>query len=83
MKTKTMMTKTTKAEDFTIYSLGICYASVCTSLTNREATRRLNSEQPVNSGWKVSKDKKFHSGQPNPCRCEDNPKTHRHILFSC
>ena len=72
-------------KDFTIYASGICYASVCTSLSLRKATARLNIEMPtgVSTPWKPSKDKRFHSGQPNPCPCEDTPATNKHYLFSC
>lgn len=74
-----------KPLDFEAYSIGLICASVCTSLSNEEATARLNAEHPtgVQSPWRISEDKAFRNGEPNPCPCEHHPKTHRHILFNC
>ena len=71
--------------DFEVYSIGIVHASVCTSLSDEEATKRINAEHPTgtSSMWAVSKSATFRDGNPNPCPCERNPKTHRHILFEC
>lgn len=71
--------------EFTAYALGVCYASVCTSLPDQEAVRRLNDEHPAGTalGWHVSSDTHFRQGQTNPCPCEDSPDTHRHILMEC
>ena len=80
-----MKTKKTKAKDFDVYAIGMCYASVCTSLSKVEAGRRLNVLHPTGlaTPWKPSKDKEFASGGPNPCPCEDKPETHKHYLFEC
>lgn len=69
---------------FEAYAVGLIYASACTNLTNEEATVRLNHEHPtgIASGWAVSDDAAFASGQPNPCPCEQSPGR-RHVLFSC
>jgi hypothetical protein len=72
--------------DFFAYSVGLCCASVCTSLPIAEATRRLNAECPtgISSKWSLSKDKTFRDGKnKNGCPCEDHPKTHKHFLFVC
>lgn len=71
--------------EFTVYSVGLCFASVCTSLPLKEATRRLNVEHPTGTRneWKPSEDATFHSGEPNPCPCNTNPGTHKHYLFVC
>lgn len=71
--------------DFRAYAVGIANASVCTSLTDEQATARLNTEHPtgIDSPWSISPDDTFASGQPNPRPCDDLPATHRHILFSC
>lgn len=70
--------------DFEVYSIGMCCASVCTTLSDEAATLRLNLEEPATPAvWAISADKTFHSGQPNPNPCENSPDTHRHILFNC
>ncbi len=70
--------------EFDAYAAGICYASVCTSLSDEEATRRLNRQFPTGvSPWAVSENPTFNDGfRPNPSPCPD-AETHRHILFSC
>lgn len=70
---------------FTAYAVGVCNASVCTSLSDDEATARLNLEHPTGIGpWFVAADSHFADGtHTNPCPCEDKPDTHRHILFHC
>ena len=70
--------------EFEAYGVGICNASVCTSLPIDEATSRLNAIHPtgVSSKWKPSEDKNFASGETNPCACPDHPGN-QHILFNC
>jgi hypothetical protein len=77
--------KEKEMKDFEAYSIGICNASVCSSLTLEEITKRLNERYPtgIASQWTLSEDKQFHSGQPHPCPCEENPETHMHYLFHC
>lgn len=79
------MTETnTEAPEFTPYAVGLCYASVCTTLTTEEATGRLNIERPTGvSPWAPSSDPTFRQGGPNPGPCDRWPDTHRHILFEC
>jgi hypothetical protein len=71
--------------DFAAYSMGLIYASVCTSLSDDDATDRLNAEHPAGTvgGWTIASDPTFAAGEPNPCPCNRRPETHRHILFSC
>ena len=71
--------------DFEAYSIGICHASVCSSLTLEETEKQLNQEYPtgIQSQWKLSEDTNFQTGQSNPCPCEQHPKTHKHYLFDC
>lgn len=75
----------TDGQPFYAYAVGLVAASVCTSLSLEEATERLNSEHPtgISSHWQPSKDERFHTGQPNPCPCQQNPDTHKHYLFNC
>lgn len=72
-------------DDFIAYAVGLCCASVCTSLPIEEATKRLNTEHPtgVTSLWEPSKDPTFSGGQSNPCPCDQHPDTHKHYLFNC
>lgn len=78
------MTNEDKIEDFEVYSIGLCFSSVCTSLTPAEAEVRMNAEQPtgISSPWKISPRKTFASGHPNPCDCRERPG-HKHYLFEC
>lgn len=71
--------------DFTAYSVGICYASICTSLPIHEAEDRMNIAYPtgIASMWALADDKAFRTGAPNPSPCPDHPHTHKHYLLSC
>jgi len=72
--------------DFEIYKIGLCCASVCSTLSLEETTERLNVEHPtgITSRWEPSKDATFADGKsPNPCPCNQNPTTHKHYLFNC
>ena len=70
-------------DSFRAYSVGLCYASVCTSLSLPETTKRLNLEHPTGiSPWEKA-DEKFRTGESNPCQCNENPQTHKHYLFVC
>ena len=78
--------KAKEAAEFTAYSVGICAASVCTSLTDpKEIAARMNALHPtgISSDWTISEDKKFLSGDPMPCACSDHPATHKHWLLVC
>lgn len=69
---------------FNAYSIGLCSASVCTNMTNKEATDRLNAQYTtgISSKWKISRKKKFDGGKPHPFQCPDDESC-RHILFNC
>lgn len=69
--------------DFRIYTAGLCCASVCSSLPKKEVGRRMARELTGVGPWHLSKDKTFSGGEPNPCPCNENPKTHTHYLFNC
>lgn len=70
--------------DFDAYAVGLVYASVCSSICERETTWRLNVEHPtgIPSAWAVA-DEPFRTGEPNPHPCERAPDTHKHYLFVC
>jgi len=72
-------------KDFQIYSYGLIYMSVCSSLPIEEIEARANTESPtgISSQWSLSKEKKFANETPMPCSCEVKPKTHKHYLLSC
>lgn len=70
-------------EAIQIYSVGLCFASVCTSASDDDATVLLNKEFPtgISNGWSVSSEN-FADGSPNPSPCPDTTG-HRHVLFDC
>lgn len=69
-------------DHFVAYNVGLCFASVCTSLDDLAATARLNNEHPTGVGpWTVHCCP-FADGSPNPSPCPDSPER-RHVLFSC
>lgn len=75
-------TETATEPFFEAYSTGLCYASVCTNLSNDEATDRLNVENWTGvTPWAISGGN-FASGESNPCACTDRADC-RHILFEC
>lgn len=63
--------------------VGLCSAVICTSLTDDEATRRINSESPtgISSAWSLADH--FREGEPNGQPCDESPNTHRHLHFIC
>jgi hypothetical protein len=69
---------------FDVYSWGFIYASVCTDLSDQEATEQINLENPtgIPSRWQISDDKTFADGQPHPNPCKRDP-SRRHVLFNC
>jgi hypothetical protein len=70
--------------EFEAYSVGICAASVCTSLTPEQAAERLNETNPtgIASRWEPSKSLRFHTGEKNGCDCPDYKGNH-HYLMQC
>ena len=69
--------------EFAVLTEGLCNASVCSSLPKREVARRMRQRLTGVGPWRPSKDKTFSGGEPNPCPCNQNPKTHKHYLFNC
>lgn len=66
-----------------VMGLGLCYATVCTTLDDEEAGWMLNLRWPtgISSPWTVSS-APFKDGTPSPCVCESDP-SRRHVLFEC
>lgn len=77
------MTAKISESTFTVYSMGLCMASVCTSLSVEEAAARLNIQEPAGGTleWRLA-DEPFRTGEPNPCPCNDGGGN-RHMLFEC
>lgn len=67
--------------DFHAYSVGFCYASVCSSVSLEETLQRLDAEHPTDGGgWKPAEEQ-FRPNRDYACACEDAPATHKHYLF--
>ena len=80
------MKKKSGEDEFVIYSRGLLYISVCTTLTDEiEIERCANHENPtgVSHPWTIDEKGKFKDGTPMPCPCDTSPKTHTHYLLSC
>lgn len=77
------MNENTHPEPFTVITYGMLSASVCTCLSDEEATELLNLEYPcgTTTGWMISE--RDYSNDTNPGKCANWPDTHRHILFDC
>lgn len=64
---------------------GICYLSACVPIgvPDSEIEEAANQKWPTGVGpWKLSTDKAFRGGEPNPCPC--NHSTARvHVLLEC
>jgi hypothetical protein len=69
---------------FFMYRYGLSHCSVCTTLSDEDATDRLNTDNStgISSPWAISEDKTFSGGEPHPCPCPD-VKGARHVLFVC
>jgi hypothetical protein len=73
-------------DELEVYSLGLVACSICTNIKDPKKIEMLvNMRCPtgITSPWKISKSEKFHSGQTNPCPCENKPETHKHYLLEC
>ena len=71
--------------EFEAYGIGLCSASVCTSLSVDEAVVKMNEENPtgISSNWSLSADTHFHGGTyTNGCDCPDYPGN-KHYLLNC
>lgn len=78
-----MKTENQKHQNFWAYTVGVCSASVCSSLPLEEVTAQLNREHPtgISSQWTHSKES-FADGSSNPWPCPDSP-ANKHYLFEC
>lgn len=58
----------------------LLYARCCTSLDDEAAAVRMNRENPAGTtnGWSLCT-----AEHQRPVACQENPATHRHLMFSC
>jgi hypothetical protein len=67
--------------DFNVYSVGFCYAAVCSNMGVDETLRRLDAEYPADWGvWKPAEEQ-FRPPKGYVCQCDQSPETHKHYLF--
>ena len=65
--------------EFTRLSERLLGIQACTSLSDEEATERVNrAPSGTTNGWQLSTDPEL-----APVPCADNPSTHRHVIFEC
>lgn len=76
------MSKATEDRLFVI-ATGLCYQSVCVPEA-WDHERILNNVMPSGTrhGWQISKDHHFHTGETNPCECEQEDGR-MHYLLVC
>jgi len=69
---------------FEAYSVGLCAASICTSLPIEEAVATMNAKYPtgISSKWKLSDSPTFKTGEENGCQCPDHTEN-KHYLLNC
>lgn len=69
-----------------VYTFGLCHCSVCVpkdmSRADVEAGADVSHKTGLDHGWKISADKTFKGGEPNPCVCSCNPNR-LHYLMVC
>ncbi len=70
-----------------IYANGLLSCSVCAPkrFTAEEVEADVNAQSPAGTehGWRISKDKAFASGAPNPCEYNDPGSDRLHWLMDC
>jgi hypothetical protein len=73
-----------RMSDVEIYSEGFCCMSVCSVLSPQETVDHVNRASPsgTTNGWRLSSDKEFRQGEPNPCPC-DRDAARTHYLLNC
>ncbi|MQB00514.1 MAG: hypothetical protein GEU78_09525 [Actinobacteria bacterium] len=71
-------------QELAVYAHGLGMASACTSLTDEQATERINAVHPtgIRNPWTIVNEP-FRDGTPNGAPCPDAPDTRRHLLFEC
>jgi len=67
-----------------IYGEGLCYMSVCSPLSveDTEAWVRRHHIAGTKRGWRLSSEKTFACGEPNPSPC-NKAAGRMHYLFDC
>lgn len=69
-------------DELVVYREGLCYASVCMSLTDEQADA-LMATRPCGAsrGGRRSTGRSFADGRPHPSPCDREPDTRRHLLY--
>jgi len=73
--------------DVVAIGIGLCAASACArvGVSKKRIENYMNREHPtgISSKWTMSEDKNFHSGETNPCACNEFPRKRKHYLLNC
>ena len=68
--------------EFVVYIEGLCFASVCSSLSQQEVEAKMKMHLcGTSTGW-ILDSEPFNNGMPNPSPCDQQPETHKHYLFA-
>lgn len=71
--------KAQPGDDFERLGESLLYARACTSLSDEDATARMNlTPSGTSYGWQLCTD----DGHA-PVPCQDKPDTHRHLMWEC
>jgi hypothetical protein len=72
--------------EFYVYNSGLCYMSVCVIATMEtyqiEAMANRANPTVEDREWTIT-DEPFKTGEPNPCKCDNDPANRKHYLLSC
>ena len=72
-----------EGDDFKVYSMGLLYSSVCSSLGDVQTVQRMKSlPSGTTGGYSLAEEEVFATGEANPCPCNKRPETHQHYLFT-
>lgn len=68
-----------ETDEFTRLRETLLGVQACTSLSDEEATERVNRlPSGTMNGWQLTTDPDL-----APVPCQDRPETHRHLIFEC
>lgn len=66
-----------------VYSRGLCFMSVCVVKdASAEEIEASVGPSGTRRGWRMSEEKTFRTGEPNPCQCKDY-RDRLHYLLEC
>jgi hypothetical protein len=71
---------------FYVYKSSVCYMSVCViaAMETYQIEAMANQANPtgLDHEWAIANEP-FRSGEPNPCKCNNDPANRKHYLLSC